>query len=67
VPLFARRTYGRWTFLIAIAIAWSRVFLNVHHLSDVLVGTLVGTVTAYFVWARIGPLIEKRLRFRSFG
>ena len=67
VPLFARRTYGRWTFLIAIAIGWSRVYLNVHRLSDVLVGILIGTVTAYFVWACVGPLIEKRLRFRSFG
>jgi membrane-associated phospholipid phosphatase len=67
VPLFARRTHGRWTFLVAIAIGWSRVYLNVHHLSDVLVGILIGTVTAYFIWARIGPLIEKRLRFRSFG
>jgi membrane-associated phospholipid phosphatase len=54
VPLFARRTYGRWTFLIAIAIGWSRVYLNVHHLSDVLVGIFIGTVTAYFVCARIG-------------
>jgi membrane-associated phospholipid phosphatase len=65
VPLFARRTYGRWTFLIAIAIGWSRVYLNVHHLSDVLVGMLVGTLTAYFVWARIGPMIDIRLPFRS--
>jgi membrane-associated phospholipid phosphatase len=50
VPLFARCAYGRWTFLIAIAIAWSRVYLNVHYLSDVLVGLFLGTLTAYIVW-----------------
>ena len=61
VPLFARRPYGRWTFLIAIAIGWSRVYLNVHHLSDVLVGILVGTLIAYLVWTWIGPVIDKRL------
>ena len=63
VPLFARRTYGRWTFLIAIAIGWSRVYLNVHHLSDVLTGILVGTLIAYLVWTRIGPIIGRKLVF----
>jgi len=63
VPLFARRSYGRWTFLIAIAIGWSRVYLNVHHLSDVLIGILVGTLIAYLVWTRLGALIDKRLVF----
>jgi len=61
VPVFARRTYGRWTFLIAIAIGWSRVYLNVHHLSDVLTGILVGTLIAYLVWTRTGPIIDRRL------
>jgi undecaprenyl-diphosphatase len=59
VPLFARRNYGRWIFLVAIAIGWSRVYLNVHHLSDVLCGTLAGTLIAYIVWTRIGPFICK--------
>jgi membrane-associated phospholipid phosphatase len=60
VPVFARRTYGRWTFLIAIAIGCSRVYLNVHHLSDVFAGLFLGTLTAYLVWARIEPIIDKR-------
>jgi len=64
VPVFARRTYGRWTFLIALAIAWSRVYLNVHHLSDVLFGILVGTVTAYIVWKKIGSPPNKRTEAR---
>jgi len=63
VPLFACRAYGRWTFLIAIAIGWSRIYLNVHHLSDVLVGILVGTLIAYLVWTRIGPVVDRRLVF----
>jgi membrane-associated phospholipid phosphatase len=59
VPLFAQRKYGRWIFLIAIAIGWSRVYLNVHHLSDVLCGIFAGMLIAYIVWTRIGPLIWK--------
>jgi membrane-associated phospholipid phosphatase len=46
-------------FLIAIAIGWSRLYLNVHHLSDVMVGILAGTLIAYIVWTRVGPLIWK--------
>jgi membrane-associated phospholipid phosphatase len=46
-------------FLIAIAIGWSRVYLNVHHLSDVLCGIFGGMLIAYVVWTRIGPLIWK--------
>jgi membrane-associated phospholipid phosphatase len=58
VPLFARRRYGRWTFLIAIAIGWSRIYLNVHHLSDVMAGMFLGTITAYAVWH-----LKSRVRF----
>jgi membrane-associated phospholipid phosphatase len=65
VPLFARRKYGRWSFLIALAIGWARIYLNVHHLSDVSVGIFVGTLTAYFVWVRIRPIIDERLTFED--
>ena len=41
---------------------WSRqqspgraVYLNVHHLSDVTTGALIGLITAFFVWERLGP------------
>ena len=59
VPLFARRNYWRLIFLIAIAIGWSRLYLNVHHLSDVVCGVFAGLLIAYLVWTRIGPLIWK--------
>jgi membrane-associated phospholipid phosphatase len=65
VPLFTRRIPGSWTFLIAIAIGCSRIYLNVHHLSDVLFGILIGTLTAYVVWIRIGPMIERFAGMRS--
>jgi membrane-associated phospholipid phosphatase len=50
VPLFADRRRGWWALIAAAAIAWSRIYLNVHHLSDVVVGALVGLVTAFLVW-----------------
>ena len=61
VPLFANRRHGWWALLIAAAIAWSRIYLNVHHLSDVMVGALVGLVTAYLVWERLGPRVDRSL------
>jgi membrane-associated phospholipid phosphatase len=61
VLLFAQPPYGRWTFVIAIAIGWSRVYLNVHHLSDVMVAMFLGTLIAYLIWTRLGPWIDKRL------
>ena len=59
VALFARRRYGGWAFFIAIAIGCSRIYLNVHHLSDVLFGILVGTLTAWFVWSRLGSWVKR--------
>jgi undecaprenyl-diphosphatase len=53
VPLFASRRYGWFALFAAAAIAWSRIYLNVHYLSDVMVGILAGLVTAYLVWGRL--------------
>lgn len=50
VLVFARRWYGLPLLLIAGAIGWSRIYLNVHHLSDVTVGAIIGIVTAYLLW-----------------
>jgi membrane-associated phospholipid phosphatase len=59
VPLFAHRPRGRWALLAAVAIAWSRVYLNVHHLSDVMAGALIGLITAFFVWERLEPRVDR--------
>ena len=46
----------------AAAIAWSRVYSNAHHLSDVMVGALLGLMTASFVWEQIEPAVDRLLR-----
>jgi membrane-associated phospholipid phosphatase len=62
ILLFAHRRYGSWALLAAAAIAWSRIYLNVHHLSDVMVGVLVGLVVAFFVWERLESRIDRSLK-----
>lgn len=50
-PLFlSRRWVGAAGLLVAAAIAWSRVQLNAHHVSDVAAGALLGMVTGWLVW-----------------
>ena len=61
ILLFWDRRRGQWALLIAAAIGWSRIYLNVHHLSDVIVGALVGLVAAFFVWERLAPRVERFL------
>jgi membrane-associated phospholipid phosphatase len=53
VPMFADRRHW-WLLLPAAAIAWSRIYLNVHHLSDVFVGAFAGLLTALIVWQWLG-------------
>jgi membrane-associated phospholipid phosphatase len=58
---FAFRRWN-WGFLaIGLAIGWSRIYLNVHHFSDVIVGAVVGLFFAQFTWERIRPLMERAL------
>jgi membrane-associated phospholipid phosphatase len=65
VPFFAHRRYGWWVLFAAAAIAWSRIYLNVHHLSDVMAGAFVGLITAFLVWERLEPRVDRFLgRFR---
>jgi undecaprenyl-diphosphatase len=37
-------------FTIAILVAFSRIYLGVHYLSDILGGALVGTIISYLLW-----------------
>jgi membrane-associated phospholipid phosphatase len=59
VPVFARRWYGGWMLLIAGAIGWSRIYLNVHHFSDVTVGALAGLVVASLACKWAAPWLER--------
>lgn len=50
-PLFlSRRVIGGAGMLAAAAIAWSRVQLNAHHISDIAIGALLGMITGWLVW-----------------
>ena len=37
-------------FTIAVLVAFSRIYLGVHYLSDILGGALVGTIISYLLW-----------------
>jgi membrane-associated phospholipid phosphatase len=62
VLLFADRRHGWWALSAAAAIAWSRVYSSAHHLSDVMVGALLGLMTASFVWEHLEPRVDRFLR-----
>lgn len=50
-PLFlSRRWLGAAGLFLAAAIAWSRVQLNAHHVSDVAAGALLGMLAGWLVW-----------------
>ena len=50
-PLFLScRWLGLVGVLVAAAVAWSRVQLNAHHISDVAAGALIGVVAGWIVW-----------------
>ena len=50
-PLFlSRRVVGAAGMVAAVAIAWSRVQLNAHHVSDIAAGALLGVVAGWLVW-----------------
>lgn len=41
---------GYWLFGIAILVALSRIYLGVHYLSDIIIGGLIGSLIAFFVY-----------------
>ncbi|MBJ7258373.1 MAG: phosphatase PAP2 family protein [Chthoniobacterales bacterium] len=50
-PLFlSRRSWGAAGLVAAAAIAWSRVQLNAHHVSDVAAGALLGVLVGWIIW-----------------
>ncbi len=61
VPLFVHRQYGWLPLFAAIAIGLSRIYLNVHYLSDVVAGVLVGLFTGFLVWERLEARVDRFL------
>lgn len=50
-PLFlSRRLLGTAGLLAAAAIAWSRLQLSMHHVSDVAAGAVIGILAGWLVW-----------------
>lgn len=69
VILIASPLVGIVPMLLALLIAWSRMALGAHHLSDVVVSTILSLGVAWFVWKYTrshGDQIARRLtaRFR---
>ena len=54
------RGWGIAALILAVVIAFSRLYLRVHYPSDVIAGTLIGTLNA-FLAARIVDLIFKKV------
>src|ERR1700724_762289 len=57
---FAFRRWSWGFLLLGVAIGWSRIYLNVHYFSDVMVGGVIGLFFAQFTWKRIGPWLEEK-------
>lgn len=54
--LSARWGRLKWAFwLAALTVAWSRVYLNRHFLSDIVVGVAIGVLCAWWVGRRMRP------------
>lgn len=59
--LLVNRQAGRKTaLLLALLIAFSRVYLSVHYPSDVLVGSLLGLVSGFFVTTLVNRLAQSK-------
>ncbi len=55
-----------WIFLcIPAAIAWARVYLGAHHLSDVFVGLIIGLLAAWVTWRWAEPALDRWLKRRN--
>jgi undecaprenyl-diphosphatase len=58
--VFAGRRTGLGLLAIPVLVAFSRMYVGAHHLSDVVAAALIGVASAYFVARRMFPKNEKR-------
>jgi undecaprenyl-diphosphatase len=64
---YLSRTFGKkgaWAYLLAVLIAFSRVYVGVHFLTDILVGAVVGTIGSIVV-THFYPVVMDRLAPRK--
>ncbi len=69
VLLFARPLVGLVAIALALLIAWSRMALGAHHISDVTVSTILALAVAWFTWRaaqkhgnKIGTWVRSKLK-----
>jgi len=55
---FARARIGLLLLPIPLVIAFSRIYLKAHHLSDVAFGALLGIVSAFLVWRIVSRKLQ---------
>ena len=51
-----------WLFLYALIVSYSRIYLGVHYPLDVILGALVGVLSAYLSWAVVVILKRKIIK-----
>jgi membrane-associated phospholipid phosphatase len=56
VLIIARRRWGALALALTILVAWSRIFLLAHRLSDVVAAAILGLVGGAWIWRRWGGL-----------
>jgi undecaprenyl-diphosphatase len=56
----ANRRLGNWAYLLAILIAFSRLYLNLHYPSDIICGAIFGALLALLVLARGKGIFTRR-------
>ena len=57
---YAYQRRSAWAVLVvASVIGWSRMYVNAHFFSDVLVGVVVGLFFAQLTWERAGPFVAR--------
>ena len=68
VVLFASWRAGIFAVMGGAAVAWARLYVNAHHFSDVVVGTMLGFCTAWWAWRQMQrkpQTVEAMLRWRA--
>ncbi|MBB2892080.1 phosphatase PAP2 family protein [Flexivirga oryzae] len=63
ILVFARR-WGLLAILVALFLAFARVYVGVHYPDDVVVGLALGAVVTVLLWAGLGRLLTKTLQDR---